>query len=140
MGRGRDRTGVVVVRRGSPAWPDPSTERRRREEGSRPVQRAAVGRTSRRLHRLRQGVPEWVRGVGFSADGRRCAGFDSEDRLIVWDIRNGDKGARTLEYSDKLKSDKDFIVSAGVIGPDGTVLIGTREGELLHMYLKSAGE
>ncbi|MCA8910408.1 MAG: protein kinase [Planctomycetes bacterium] len=87
-----------------------------------------------------KGLGEWVRGVGFSADGRRCAGFDSEDRLIVWDIRNGDKGARTLEYSDKLKSDKDFIVSAGVIGPDGTVLIGTREGELLHMYLKSAGE
>lgn len=86
-----------------------------------------------------QGLSEWVRGVGFSEDGRRCAAFDSEERLIVWDVRSGTE-LRRLDFSEKLKGDKDFMPSAGVIGADGTVLIGTREGELVHMSLKSAGE
>ncbi|MBZ0135324.1 MAG: protein kinase [Planctomycetes bacterium] len=85
-----------------------------------------------------KGLSEWVRGVGFSSDGRRCAAFDNEKRLMVWDARSGTE-QRQLEFVDKLKGDKDFVPSAGVIGPDGTVLIATREGELIHMQLKSAG-
>ena len=84
------------------------------------------------------GLSEWIQGLGFSVDGRRCAGFDSEDRVVVWDTKSGIE-LRRLDYSEKLKGDKDFMPSAGVIGPDGTVLIATREGELLHMQLRTAG-
>ncbi|MCB9933165.1 MAG: protein kinase [Planctomycetes bacterium] len=82
------------------------------------------------------GLSEWVRGVGFSNDGVRCVAFDNEDRLVVWDVRTGQE-QRPLAYSEKLKGQKDFKVTAGFVAPDGTLLIGTREGELLHMYVKS---
>lgn len=85
-----------------------------------------------------KGLSEWVRGVGFSEDGTRCAAFDNETRLIVWDVKTGVQ-RQPVEYSDQLEGDKDFLPSAGVIGPDGTVLIGTREGELVHLTLKPAG-
>ena len=85
-----------------------------------------------------KGLSEWVRGAGFSSDGRRCAAFDSEKRLMVWDVKSGIE-LRQLEYTDKLEGDNEILPSAGIIGPDGTVLIGTREGELIHMSLKSAG-
>lgn len=85
-----------------------------------------------------KGLSEWVRGVGFSPDGVRCAAFDNETRLMVWDVERGFE-QRNMDYESKLEGDKDFLPSAGVIGPDGTVLIGTREGELVHMTLKPAG-
>ncbi|MCB9896226.1 MAG: protein kinase [Planctomycetes bacterium] len=85
-----------------------------------------------------KGLSEWIQGVGFSEDGRRCAAFDNEERIVFWDAGSGSELDR-YEFSDKLKGDKDFWASAGVIGPDGTVLIGTREGELLHMHVRPAG-
>src|SRR5690606_14103985 len=85
-----------------------------------------------------KGLSEWIRGVGFSSDGRRCAAFDNEEKLVVWDTRSG-QVLRELPFKDKLQGQKDFMPGAGVIGPDGTVLIGTREGELLHMTVKPAG-
>ncbi|MCA8915512.1 MAG: protein kinase [Planctomycetes bacterium] len=85
-----------------------------------------------------KGLSEWIQGLGFSEDGRRCAGFDNEERIVIWDAKSGLE-LRRLDYSDKLKGEKDFWSSAGVIGPDGTILIGTREGELVHMTVRSAG-
>lgn len=93
-------------------------------------------RLDKKPTRQYEGLSEWVRGVGFSADGVRCAAFDSETRLVVWDVKKGTT-QRPMEYDSLLKGDKDFLPSSGVIGPDGTVLIGTRQGELVHMQLKS---
>jgi WD40 repeat protein len=84
-----------------------------------------------------KGVDEWIRGVGFTADGKRAVMFDTESRVVIVDARSGTEITR-VEYS-KLKGDKDFLVEAGVVGPDGTVLIATRAGELLHLYAKPPG-
>ncbi len=85
-----------------------------------------------------KGLSEWIRGVGFTRDGRRCAAFDNEDDLVIWDLRTGTV-VKPLKFKDKFKGQKNFMPTSGVIGPDGTVLIGTREGELLHITIKSAG-
>jgi WD40 repeat protein len=95
-------------------------------------------RLSKKPSQQFKGLSEWVRGVGFSPDGRRCAAFDSEKRLMVWDTGSGIPH-RQIEYNDRFKGEKRFLPSAGVIGPDGTILIGTREGELIHLSLKDAG-
>jgi predicted Ser/Thr protein kinase len=85
-----------------------------------------------------KGLSEWIRGVGFNRDGRRCAAFDNENDLVIWDVRTGTV-VKPLKFKDKFKGQKNFMPTSGVIGPDGTALIGTREGELLHITIKSAG-
>lgn len=84
-----------------------------------------------------KGVDEWIRGVGFSNDGKRCAVFDTESRIVIFDARSGTEMKR-LEFS-KLKGQKDVLATAGIIGPDGTLLLATREGELFHFTLRPAG-
>jgi serine/threonine protein kinase/WD40 repeat protein len=88
---------------------------------------------------LRQckGLSEWLRGAGFSADGRRAAALDNEKRLVVWDAASGTE-LKKIEFSALHDKGKSLVVTAGWIAPDGTVLIGTREGDLIHMTVRSA--
>ncbi|MCC6464925.1 MAG: protein kinase [Planctomycetes bacterium] len=83
-----------------------------------------------------KGVGEWVRGVGFSSDGRRVAAFDNESRLIVWDSNSGTE-LKKLEL-EQLKGNFAMEPSAGCIAADGTVLMATRSGEILHLTVRGA--
>ncbi len=81
-----------------------------------------------------KGLSEWVRGVGFSPDGRRLIGFDNEKRLAVWDARSG---ALNKSYEFEIfKREKKTLPRSGYVGPDGTILIGTEDGELIHLSAK----
>ncbi|MBP9892752.1 MAG: protein kinase [Planctomycetes bacterium] len=83
-----------------------------------------------------KGLDEWAKGVGFSADGRRVCGFDSEKRFVVWDRASGTENKR--HEFEAFKTAKRFEPRCGFIGPDGTVLIGTADGEFIHFTVKSA--
>lgn len=83
-----------------------------------------------------KGLDEWAKGVGFSADGRRVCGFDSEKRFVVWDRASGSENKR--HEFEVFKTAKRFEPRAGFIGPDGTVLMGTADGEFIHFTVKSA--
>ena len=93
-------------------------------------------RLTKKSSRKLKGLSEWVRGVGFSQDGKRACAFDNEYRIIVWDARNG-RELKKVKFS-KLEGKKDLVPISGFIGADGTVLIGTDEGEIIHLTLKSA--
>ncbi len=90
---------------------------------------------------LRQfkGLSEWVRGTGFSADGKRVCALDNEKRLMIWDAGSKTQELKRLEFSQLSEKGKDITVDTAWISPDGTVLIGTREGNLIHLTVKSAG-
>ncbi len=83
-----------------------------------------------------KGLDEWAKGAGFSADGRRVCGFDSEKRFVVWDRASGTENKR--HEFEVFKTAKRFEPRAGFIGPDGTVLMGTADGEFIHFTVKSA--
>jgi Protein kinase domain/WD domain, G-beta repeat len=83
-----------------------------------------------------KGLDEWAKGAGFSADGRRVCGFDSEKRFVVWDRASGMENKR--HEFEVFKTAKRFEPRAGFIGPDGTVLMGTADGEFIHFTVKSA--
>ncbi|MBX3475102.1 MAG: protein kinase [Planctomycetes bacterium] len=85
-----------------------------------------------------KGLSEWLRGAGFSADGRRVAALDNEKRLIVWDAGTATE-LRKIEFAALSDKNKSFVVTAGWVSPDGTMLIGTRDGDLIHMTVRSAG-
>jgi WD40 repeat protein len=84
-----------------------------------------------------KGLDEWIKGLGFSSDGRRCCGFDAEKRFVIWDAKSGQSN-KTYEF-DQFKREKRFMPRAGYVGPDGTLLLGTEDGELLHLTVKPAG-
>lgn len=81
-----------------------------------------------------KGLSEWLRGVGFSPDGRRLIGFDNEKRMAVWDARSGALN-KSYEF-EMLKREKKTLPRSGYVGPDGTILIGTEDGELIHLSAK----
>jgi WD40 repeat protein len=85
-----------------------------------------------------KGLSEWVRGTGFSADGRRVAALDNEKRIVVWDANSGTELKR-IEFEALVPKGEDIEVSAAWISPEGTMLIGTRTGSLIHMTVKSPG-
>jgi WD40 repeat protein len=82
-----------------------------------------------------KGLSEWVKGVGFSQDGKRACAFDNEFRIVVWDARNA-RELKKLKFS-KIQGSKDLVPISGFVGADGTILIGTDEGEIIHLTLKS---
>lgn len=84
---------------------------------------------------MKEGLPEWARGAGFSADGHRVVAFDSEEKLCVWDSSRGTK-LKEIKF-EKWEKDKTIEPSSGYIGPDGTVLIGTGEGEIYFLTIKN---
>lgn len=90
---------------------------------------------------LRQfkGLGEWVRGTGFSSDGKRVCALDNEKRLIIWDSGAKTQELKRLEFSQLSEKGKDITVDTAWVSPDGTVLIGTREGNLIHLTVKTAG-
>jgi hypothetical protein len=55
---------------------------------------------------------------------------------VIWDSKSGIEHKR-YEF-DVVKRAKRFEPRAGYIGPDGTLLLGTTDGELIHLTVKSA--
>ncbi len=79
---------------------------------------------------------EWTRGIGITPDKAAAVGFDSEKGLMVWDLEHGTE-RRSLLFSQFRDSNDNMRVEAGFIAADGTALVGTRSGRLLHFTLGS---
>ena len=85
-----------------------------------------------------KGLSEKVMAAGFTADGKRAVALDNEKRLMVWDAASGTE-MRKLEHTALSPTGKSVVVMAAWISPDGTVLIGTRDGDMFHLTAKVAG-
>ena len=83
-----------------------------------------------------KGLAEWIRGVGFSGDGRVAVAFDNEAGIKVWDRQNGTE-KRFVKFDQFKDTKEDFDVSTGFIGPDGTGLVATRQGRIIHFTFGS---
>jgi len=84
-----------------------------------------------------KGLGEWVRGVGFSVDGRRSAGLDNETGIVVWDHARTSDASKKYDFALLVPKGEDITVAASWIAPDGSILIGTREGTLIHLTVKT---
>jgi WD40 repeat protein len=82
-----------------------------------------------------KGLDEWNKGAGFSPDGRRVCGFDSEKRFVIWERNTPGREIKRHEF-EVFKAAKRFEPRSGYIGPDGTVLMGTADGEFIHLTVK----
>ncbi|MCF6227159.1 MAG: WD40 repeat domain-containing protein, partial [Planctomycetes bacterium] len=84
-----------------------------------------------------EGLPQLVRGVGFSADGSRVIALDDEYQIRVFDTKTGKK-LKTIKYEDFKSEDLDVMVTSGFVSSDGTIMLGTEEGEIYHFTVKNA--
>ena len=84
-----------------------------------------------------EGLPQRVQGVGFSADGSRIIALDDEYQIRVFDIKTGKK-IKTIKYEDFKSEDLDVMVTSGFVSSDGTIVLGTQEGEIYHFTVKNA--
>lgn len=77
-----------------------------------------------------------VRAVGFSPDSLCVVGFDANNRVAVWN-RETATDIRLVGYNNLRRDREEFVVSAGWVSADGTGLMATRSGVLLHFKFGS---
>lgn len=96
-----------------------------------------TGTLSEKPVRQLKGLSEWVCGTGFSADGKRCAALDNEKRIVVWDPSRSSDSAATLEFQALVAKGEDITVDCAWVASSGAILIGTREGNLIHLTVRT---